>query len=382
MGTPRGETPRSPSRLIAVDAARALAIAGMIVANVGPVGAEGILGGVWSLPVGRASVLFVVLAGLSFSLMTRSVRGSGTMVGLGPAWGVIAWRASLLLALGLGLGMLDHSVSIILPAYALLFVIGGLLLLVPDRVLLALAAVSLALGPALWLLANPSGRDRIAELGGSPLALLESLALTGYYPVVTWIVPFAFGLWLGRRDLRDRRRLIRLLIGGATTAVLATVAGLVGTALAYDPDRPLTLLITAAGHGQMPLWLLSSTATATAIVAALLLVGLGGERRLRWLAATGQLALTIYIAHVLVLAAIGDALTVTLPVGILLSAVLIVVAVAFSVVWRARFARGPLELLLRPLWAWRRPHPLPVGDGGSDDPDTRRRRELSAARQR
>src|SRR5699024_3180563 len=113
---------------------------------------------------------------------------------------------------------------------------------------------------------------------------------------------------------------------------------------------------TDAPHGQMPLWLVGSSA-----VAVLVVVGcLAAERRLRAaghvgrltpLSATGQLALTVYVAHLLALAAIRP-LPHTLAQGAAITAVTCVLAVLGATLWPSRISRGPLEVLVRPPRAW------------------------------
>ena len=66
---------------------------------------------------------------------------------------------------------------------------------------------------------------------------------------------------------------------------------------------------------------------------------------------TGQLALTIYLAHVLIGMVILDAFDrlddQTLGWAALTSLIFSTAAVAFSWAWRRRFSRGPLEALMR-----------------------------------
>jgi uncharacterized protein len=69
--------------------------------------------------------------------------------------------------------------------------------------------------------------------------------------------------------------------------------------------------------------------------------------------ATGQLALPLYVAHVvigmMVLEVIGRLEDQTLSFSLVASAVFFIVSVAFAHLWRKRFARGPVEWLMRAL---------------------------------
>src|SRR5699024_3330266 len=100
-------------------------------------------------PHGRASILFVLLAGIGFSLMSRRAREHRESL---PAlWTSLAWRCGVLLLGGLALQLLGHEVNVILAVYALLFLLAGLLTRARDWMLLLLAGLGVSAGPVLWL---------------------------------------------------------------------------------------------------------------------------------------------------------------------------------------------------------------------------------------
>jgi hypothetical protein len=74
----------------------------MIVVNVGPTDATSLLHRLYLLPYGRASALFVVIAGIGMGFLLG--RGSGRPPGRRDgAWPVVLWRAGLLVAGGMAL---------------------------------------------------------------------------------------------------------------------------------------------------------------------------------------------------------------------------------------------------------------------------------------
>ncbi|WP_418605768.1 DUF418 domain-containing protein [Georgenia sp. SUBG003] len=133
--------------------------------------------------------------------------------------------------------------------------------------------------------------------------------------------------------------------------VSRVLVGLVGQpGEEVGPDR----LVSAVAHSQMPLWLLSGTGSAVLVVAvALLLVPRAGAW-VRPLVAVGQLSLTVYVAHLFVIAALVRPGPGSAADGLVVSLVIGVAAVAFATAWRAAFRRGPLETLLRAPSLWRR----------------------------
>jgi uncharacterized membrane protein YeiB len=69
--------------------------------------------------------------------------------------------------------------------------------------------------------------------------------------------------------------------------------------------------------------------------------------------ATGQLALTLYVAHVVVgmgvLDVVGRLENQTLPFVLLSAAIFCALAMLFATLWRTKFMHGPLEAVMRAL---------------------------------
>lgn len=348
-------------RLRGIDIARALAIVGMVSVHIGPYRPESdrLADIAYGLPYGKASILFITLAGLGVSLLAgdRSpVRRRHTM------WRLLM-RAAILFPLGLVLQLLPTGIAVILQYYALYFLVALAAMRLPDRWLLGAALALSVVGPVVLLatiLAWPDSftGDAAASIG-EPMRLGRALLLTGYYPAITWSAPLLFGMWLGRRQLGapgTARRLLALGVGVAAVA-FASSALLSGWLDAPAEADNWAYLVVAEGHSQMPLWLVGATAVATAVLGAMLLVAAAAPR-LSWpLAATGQLALSIYVGHLLVLAAAPELLR-RQEAGPAARSLLIftVAVIVIATLWRARFARGPLEALLtRPRWPARPP---------------------------
>ncbi|MEV0953917.1 acyltransferase family protein [Promicromonospora sp. NPDC050249] len=337
-------------RLAGIDAARGLALVGMIVVNVGPVGSQSLLQRLYLLPYGRASVLFVVVAGI----------GMGYLLNRRPErerWSTVTWRAALLFGGGVALQELTDQVNVILPTYAVLFLLSPLLWRLPDRALLGVGVVLALAGPAvivahetIW--PGPHPVDPVT-LGTPPWEAVYSLLLTGRYPLLSWTVPFVAGLCVARLDLTDTAVLRRLAAGGAAVAAgTVALAQLAYLLIGPEADRGPWRLLTGAAHGQMPLWLASSIGGALAIVAACSLVLCRFERSrvLGWLVACGRLSLTLYVLHFVVLALIKPAEGFLLWQGVLISSALVVAVILAAVLWARTGRAGPIEQLLRRSW--------------------------------
>ncbi|GAA1803641.1 DUF418 domain-containing protein [Nesterenkonia flava] len=338
---------RGLTRLYALDVARAVAVFGMIIVNVGPYTTEGWASWIIRALNGRASILFVILAGIGVTFLARRSLTKGI-----TRRSTLLWRGLLLLALGLGLQALDHDVNVILPVYAALFFLAAFVVKMPTRWLFWSAMASTFLGPIIWILARQQTKFHIdpAELGDSPFEIVAAIVVSGPYPLLVWIAPFFLGVWLGRQPLGSIRVQRRLMIGGLIAGFGAFGLSRILIAFLGHPDMSTVgwdRLISAVGHSQMPLWLISSCGTAVAVLGMLLLVVPKLNQRIRLLVAVGQMPLTAYTAHLLIIALIVRPGPATPEMGVLVSCLIMLGLIAFAVVWVANLRYGPLEMVLR-----------------------------------
>ena len=350
---------RSHLRLHGVDAARAIAVLGMVMVHVGPTSApDTSLGNLYGVSHGRASVLFVLLAGVGVALLVgdRSHRRPSL------ARGRLVFRGALLLPLGLWLQQLDHGALVILQYYALYFLFAALVLTLQDRWLLAATAAVLVGGPVIYLWSKMlvpewfTRREEPDSLDDPVGKIVDDLLLTGAYPLVTWAAPLLVGLWIGRRDLTSAWVRWGLLVLGIAIAVAAALAA---DWLAVVFHRPLegpgglgfADLLTDEPHSQMPLWMLGSIGSACAVLGGMLLLA-DWLPRMTWpLAATGQLALTVYVGHLLLLDAYPELLrSETVPEAFFTVGVFMLLVAVACTFWRAVLPRGPLEAVLAAPW--------------------------------
>jgi uncharacterized membrane protein len=330
-----------PGRLHGIDAARGLALLGMMATHLLPTFESNAdltptwIGLTFS---GRAAALFAVLAGVGLALSTgkhRPLDGPD----LSAARRGVALRALVIAAVGLSLGGLEVNLAIILVHYAVLFLCVLPFLGMKLKPLFGWTVGWILASPVLayllrpWLLAadpplrlghNPSWEDL-----STPTRLLADLFFTGYYPVFQWLSYLLVGLVVGRLMLNKALVPWVLLIGGTIVAVLAKALGTAameswgGRAalekLLDSPGYPLHSVLqvnltgipqegswwwlaSAAPHSATPLDLLHTSAVAVAVIGAFLLLG----RLAEWVAldlllplrGAGAMTLTLYSVHV------------------------------------------------------------------------------------
>ena len=349
---------RPRRRLRGVDTARAVAVVGMVMVHFGPFPApDTALGNLYGLSHGRASVLFALLAGVGVALLTAGRSGGRTSLTRGR----LILRGALLLPLGLWLQDFEHGALVILQYYGIYFVFVAFVLTLPDRWLLAGGAAVLVAGPLVYLWGQtvvPEWyvRGETASLEDPISKIADDLLLTGAYPLVTWAAPLLIGLWIGRRDLASARVRWWLLVLGLAVAVTAAFAadGLSAAfgGLSGEPgESGFAALLTDQPHRQMPLWMLGSIGSACAVLGGMLLLADRLPRATWPLAATGQLALTVYVGHLLLLAALPELLKrEAVTEAFLTVGVFVLLTAAVCTLWRAVLPRGPLEAAFSAPW--------------------------------
>lgn len=355
-------------RLLGVDAARAVALIGMMAVHLLPsTDADGSISTAYFLASGRASALFAVLAGVGLSLAT-----GGTEPPTGRSyWATVAGvvgRAVVLGVLGLFLGDLDSGVAVILVNYGFLFLIASFFLHMTARKLWLLAAVWAVFVPVVshWLRADwpPSsfevtGFDSLAD----PVRMLREVFFTGYYPVFSWVAYLLSGLAAGRMKLASNR-VAAILMGVGVTLALGSllvsrflldvlggrkhVGELPVQFFGVTPTDSWWYLGVATPHSGTPLDFAHTVGSSFVILGGLLLLASVGRIWVAWLAAAGGMTLSLYTVHVLALTAGWGQLDDLADRGAGLLALLAwhaVLALIIGMIWRAFIGRGPLETL-------------------------------------
>jgi uncharacterized membrane protein YeiB len=284
----------------------------------------------------------------------------------------ITARALVIGAIGVVLASFA-TVDVILPFYALFFLLAIPLLRLRRSVLLAVAGVLVVVAPLVVLasFAADLPDDPQPTLGAllDPAQFLATLTVIGEYPAVEYMAYICIGLAIGRSDLGSARLARWLFAGGVVVAVAARAAsavlmyrfgGLEHLAAAApghvgreardmilwepEPVQSWWWLAGQAPYTATPLGMLGGIATAVGVVgAALLLCRTNVGARLTWpLAAAGSMTLTLYSAHVVLLA---TELLSDRPLA--LFALMVAAALAFASWWRLTGrGQGPLERLV------------------------------------
>ncbi|MCL1593281.1 MAG: heparan-alpha-glucosaminide N-acetyltransferase domain-containing protein [Actinomycetia bacterium] len=355
---------RASRRITGLDIARAFAIIGMVLVNFkvtmgADSGDPGWLRMFAALFDGRAAATFVVLAGIGASLGSRRARLSRDTDQQNVARVTLAKRGLFLFVLG----WLFYQVwpADILHFYGVYLAIGAIVLFASSRMLIGLATAATAVAFLFIVTFDPFANWDLTDLSyvgiTTPAGFLRNLFFDGFHPVFPWIAFYLFGMWLGRTDLRDRLWRRTLAIWSGVIVVVGEVAawfvlGPKGSSLTSLDGESWRWLFSVEPIPPLPLYLAVGGATAVLVIMGSIWIGEHVSARvMQPLVSTGQLALTIYVAHIFVgmgvLESMGRLEDQTLSWAVGTSIAFSIAAIVFSWVWRRHFERGPLEWTMR-----------------------------------
>lgn len=326
-----GERAVAPARDIGVDLARGLAILAMVVAHVK----------MWwqvdSAPVALAltqinniaSPLFCLVMGVAAGLVLTRVRRP-----VRPAAFVLrnVVHGLALVAIGLLLEQLPSNIAIVLQVLGVVLVVGSPLVLLPVPVVLATAVLVFFAGP----MVNEAVAASYVAQAGPADRVMEWVALSRHYRLTNLLPFFLVGAALGRRGPRDRDLLLVLALGLLSVLILAgafATGGDLRSGSLLDNTSDLGLSFTVFG--------------ATVLLARRQRIR-PVARLLSPLLAVGALALSAYVLHVVLIAALNRyvgwpaLLSHPLPpsIGVL------ALTLGLGWLWWRTLGRGPVERIL------------------------------------
>lgn len=351
-------------RVKGLDLARALAILGMVIVNfkvaMGAEQGNQVLISLAALFEGRASALFVILAGIGISLLTNRLRLSGSSTDQRQARSTIVKRGLLLLFVGLLFTPIWEAD--ILHFYGCYFLIAAWLITRSDQAILWSGAAIVALFPALMLVIDYESNWDWETLRYENLwtveGMLRHILFNGFHPVIPWSAFLLLGMWLGRLNLnctRIRAMLLRtsLVVFVATELAFYLLREVIGANIQGLSTDDINFLLSTDIIPPMPQYLISAASSAVFMLVLCLYLcdHFTHSRLLYWLRQAGKMALTLYVAHVVVGMGILDELGMlerqTIAASLISAGVFFIGGVLFSVLWLKRYRSGPLEWLFR-----------------------------------
>jgi uncharacterized protein len=351
-------------RILGFDIARAFAILAMVVVHFSLVMGTGRDNSPWfncllGLLDGRATATFVVLAGIGVTLMSRRAVVSGDPSAIAAVRRTLIRRGMLLL----GIGFLNLYIwpGDILRVYGVSLMLASTLITASNRQLLLCAGAFEVGFIVLFFTVNFESHWDWSTMSyhglWTPTGVFRNLFYDGFRSVFPWTGFLLFGMWLGRLDLLDRKTNRRILCAACTT--VASVELLSWLCTSYLPptsngldSASIKALFGTESMPALPLFVAASGGAGVAVIVLSIRLANVAPAWIGWpLAVTGQMALTWYVAHIVLGLGAIEALDLVssqpLPTAVACGVGFFLIAVTLSCAWKYVFRHGPLEWCLR-----------------------------------
>ena len=359
--TPSVATP--PHRIEGYDVARGLAVFIMIFVNFEMVLAEktmtGIYHAVFDFMHGKGAAMFVVLAGVGISLMVKPARVNNDRQLLWTKQLILLKRAVFLFVFGLL--YLPLWPADILHFYGFFISIGAWMAASRSKWLWITFAILVFSYPfILTVIDYETGWNWIiTEYTDfwTPTGFVRNLLINGFHPVIPWLAFVLAGLWLGRQNLYDKRLRRKILLSALFVVIVLQFLSTKSIQYAVsnhilNAEDALSILGTTP-MPPMPFYMIYGTAFSFLIIILCIIFTerYAGSKYLKTLVVTGQMAFTHYVGHI-VIGMMAIYLWVgenACSVGFIFGYAFFysVASILFSYLWRKRYKRGPMSILMR-----------------------------------
>ena len=360
-----------PSRISSLDVTRALALVGVVVMNYHaylnksaafyperPSFAERIFNPLSGILTTRFAATFVLVAGMGIALLVQPAIRSENATLIRAAQMKLARRGLFLYAAGGAVQWIWPGT--ILFYYGAFFLIAAVICTWSNRSLLAVSAVSIAVSTGLtaWRGYRSFEGDFTQWLSPTPNSPRNLLIRTFFdytHPVFPWITFICAGIILGRslQRLAQLRKQIMMWSGFTLLITYFIRTFAMPDSIATRTDYVLQRVLSTNNHDHA---LLHVTATLAVALLAFCIVSLITDSRkdhqaVEFLARTGHMTLSIYLAHVVIFNLVVNWLDWVRPTGLdtalALSLAFYLTAVPISSLYFRKFGIGPFERVYR-----------------------------------
>jgi uncharacterized protein len=351
-------------RIIGIDVARALAVIGMIIVNFKVVFGDNGLSWVKSFARffdGKAAATFVVLAGVGLALMTNSAIKNNDQVKLKVARSRILKRALFLFIVGIS--YIAIWPADILHFYGIYMAITILLLTSKGKTLIITAITLIVAYPILMIFWNYETGWNFSTLDYQDFwtikGFMRNLFFNGFHPVIPWAAFMLLGYWFGKQDLHNDKFIKKVFWISSIIFISIQVLSYLSISFLSEGNQETALELTEIlGTNPMPplpIYMFNGIAIAFAIISACIIVAKRFENNkiIDALNKTGQLALTFYVAHVIIGMGIIEAINpakmgnYSIEFSVVYALVFSALCIVFAVIWRKHKTSGPLEWIMR-----------------------------------
>lgn len=351
-------------RIIGIDVARALSVIGMIIVNFKIVIGEN--GDNWlknfvHLFDGKSAATFVVLAGIGLALMTNSAVRNQDQEKLKISRKRIVKRAVFLFVIGLS--YISIWQADILHFYGIYMLLTLLFITGKSKQVLIGAVVLILIYPFLLLLCNYETGWNFTMLEYTDFwtfeGFLRNLFYNGFHPIIPWTAFMLVGLWFGRQDLNNKKFVKKTFLISLFAFMLIQFVSSASILIISEGNskviEDLTPILGTDPMPPMPIYMLNGIFIALAVISACIIIAgrFENSKIISALNKTGQLALTFYVAHVIIGIGVVETIdpsklgnySIEFSVGYAL--IFSLFCSLFAVIWLRHKKSGPLEWVMR-----------------------------------
>lgn len=351
-------------RIIGVDVARALALIGMIIVNFKMVFSTNELSWINSFVnifEGKAAATFVVLAGVGLALMTNSALKNNMLQKLKIARIRIAKRALFLFIVGL----LYIAIwpADILHFYGVYMFFVLFLLSSKEKTILITTITMILLYPLLISLFNYEIGWNFSTLNYLDFwtfkGFFRNLFFNGFHPFIPWASFMLFGFWFGKQNLTNDRFIKKTFWVSSIIFIVIQVFSHFSILILSDGNQQSisewTEIIGTNPMPPLPIYMFNGIAISVSIISACIIIGkrFSTNKIVLALNKTGQLALTFYVAHVIIGMGIVETINpekignYTISFSVIYALIFSLICILFAVYWLKNRKSGPLEWVMR-----------------------------------
>ena len=361
---------QNDNRVVSIDAMRTIALFGIIVLNYhGYLNFSGALSSTepsiyerWWHPFNGVlanpfPVGFVMVAGMGVSLMTSTTNTEQLITE--TRWR-LARRGLFLFTLGYCINWVWPGT--ILPYYGAFFLVASVIAYWSKEKLILLGIFSMVVAAAVesWRFAETFNDNFTTWLSpaeaDSPRNLLIRILIDYTHPLFPWLAFFVTGILLGRnysafKNIRARLFVVSVCAVGFSYLTNALVNSIADSS--SQTDQSLRNLASTRPFDRGILYVASAIGVVITVIVVLhfLCERYENSRIIETARITGQMTLTIYLAHIFIYNTVVNILKLVTPTG-LDTAMIMSIAVYTSAIiwanwWHNRFGRGPTETVYR-----------------------------------
>jgi uncharacterized protein len=351
-------------RIIGIDVARALAVIGMIIVNFKVVFGEN--GQSWvksfaGIFDGKAAATFVVLAGVGIALMTNSAIKNDDKTKLKIARIRIMKRAIFLFFIGIS--YITIWPADILHFYGIYMAIIMVVLTCKERTIIILGICTILAYPILMTFLNYGAGWDFDTLDYHSFwtfkGFIRNLFFNGFHPVMPWVAFMLFGYWFGKQDLHNDKFVKKTFWMSTIIFISIQVVSYLTISTLSEGNQEAVLELTEIFGTKpmppLPIYMFNGIAISFAIISGCILISKKFENSfiIDALNKTGQLALTFYVAHVIIGMGIIEVInpskignySIEFSVGCAI--IFSLLCILFAIIWIKHKKYGPLEWAMR-----------------------------------